>query len=401
MFWRRQNLAVALAALGLALPGCSAAIRHAPRAGARKPAAGVVSLDTLARANPDWQLVEDTDTAIGRYRDLLASPALSQAGSVEPQVSLPPVPRNVLPVQSISQGPQEIHLERLGRAEIARLSGSLDQAESERLAADRKIAQNQAEQSFISQKAGMLERLLAVQRAILAGNEAQVINLIVQIEAVREDAMWPETAPDDYWGKIAAQKEAELADLRTTHTRQLDLAQSASDAELRSLQMSLNDQAAEDVARVRADIDRGNAAVIRGQEARLARQRTQILAMTNALQAQEIKSIASLESARPSTSEQTAGAEEAMQSTEAIVARSLPGWRARLAQAIAGLQRQRDRQAALVTEETRRAVLRFAKQNRLSIVGWQATGPGRNLTPLVLAKLRQTQWGGVKRMSTS
>lgn len=390
----------ALAFLGAAagLAGCSAGVQPARIAGKRKPIPGVVSLNTLAQANPDWRLVKETDSAIARYQGLLAMPALSQAGSAAaPQVSLPPVPKNVLPASTGRQGAQEVHLERLGQAEIARLSQSLDQAESERLAAEQKIAANRAEQSFISSRGQALERLLAVQRAILAGNEAEVINLVLQIAAANENAKWPATAPDDYWGKIAAQKEAQLASLNDTRTRQLDLAQAASDAELRSLQASLNDQAAADVAKVRAEIDRENEAVTQNQEERLARQRSWILAMTTALEKEEVESVASLESSIPASAGEAAGPEEAAtRSTEGIVARSLPGWRTRLVETITGLQRQRDRQAALVTEETRRAVARVAQQSALRITGWQSEGKGRDLTPLVLSRLRQERWGGAR-----
>jgi hypothetical protein len=376
------------------LAGCSSGTHRAQVARSRKPTSGEVSLSALAHANPDWQLVGDTDRAIGRYRSLLGLPALTQAELGGAQVSLPPVPTNALPAKPVSQGGQELRLERLGQVEIARLSQSLNEAEAERIAAEQKIADNREEQSLISSRIEILERLLAVQRAILAGNEAEVINLIIQIRAVREDAKWSATAPDDEWNKIAAQKEAQLASLNGARTRQLDLAQVASDAELRSLEASLDEQSAADVARVRAEIDRENETVTRDQELRLARQREQILAMTRSLQEQETQSISALKSPRPAASGEGAAAEAAaIRSTEAIVARSLPGWRARLMQTIALLTKQRDRQAALVAEETRREALEVAQKSNLRITGWSSAGGGRDLTGVVLDRLRRVQWG--------
>lgn len=358
----------------------------------KKPTPGSVSLAALAQANPDWLLVRQTDNAIARYKSMLALPALAPA---VPTVQLPPVPRAALPAQITTTTAQQVHIDRLGSSEIARLTASLQTAESERLSAQQKLADIRADQQLVSGRAQILARLLAVQRAILVGNEGEVVNLVIQIDALNDDAKRPATAPDDTWQKLAAAKEAELANLKASRAHQLDLAQAASDAELNALQAALRDQEAAEVAKTKAEIDRENAAEVLDQENRLNRQKAQIVAMTVSLQKEFEASIVSLAQAKPEAGIPLHGQAEAEEaaSAETVVGQSLPAWRARLGNTIDELQRQRDRQAALVVEETRRAALGAARRDNLRITAWKQTGHGRDLTPVVLSELRRERWG--------
>jgi hypothetical protein len=387
-----------MAILALVLSGCSSERQVLNKERARSTKSGAVSLVALARENPDWLLVANTDQAILRYRSILAMPALVQAQPGAPNSAnglLPAVPLEALPSVPNGQAAQELHLNRMAERQIARLTASLELAENERLDAERKLAQAQAERDYLSGRAQISDRFLTVERAIVNGDSDRMLNLMIQVKAMRMNAAGPRSAPDDYWGKIADAKEKELTGLRTGTAKQLALAQAASDAELASLQARLNAQAAAQVAAVEATIDRENDAVVQGQKSRLQKQRVQILAMTRALQTQVSESVAALKSTRTGRGEpETEGSGNwsgAVSATDRSVAASLPAWRNRLVATVAALQKQRDRQAALVTEETRRAVLQTAQVSRLRITNW--VGEGADLTPIVLQSLRKERWG--------
>src|SRR5579883_2570572 len=220
------RLAIAVGVgLGLAwaLTGCSTKTKPG-LSGSRSPGqrAGSVSLAALSQQNPDWLLVANTDQAIRRYQAMLQTPALvnSQASAVSATSSdlLPPVPKEMLPRDTETQSAQEVHLNSLADREIKRLEESLRTAEDERLAAEKKLADAQAQDEYYAGRKQIDDRFLAVERAIIGGDSGRVVNVIVQIKALRVNARVPQTAPDDYWTKQADAKEAELASLKLATT---------------------------------------------------------------------------------------------------------------------------------------------------------------------------------------
>ncbi|HEX5324360.1 MAG TPA: hypothetical protein VFW40_11275 [Capsulimonadaceae bacterium] len=393
---RVGRIVVAMLAFALAVSGCSSRAQHAGVGPGRPLKSGGVSLVALARQNPDWLLVARTDQAIQRYQGMLATHAFvsAQSGETISNASslLPAVSDKALPGLSETQNAQELHLDQLADREIVRLQASLETAENERLAAEKKLAQAQAQEEFITGRKQVADRFLDLERAIISGDSDRIVNLIVQIKALRVNATLPATAPDDYWEKLATQKESELAGLNAGTAKQLSLARAASDAEVASLQARLNKQTADHLAEMEASIDRQNTAAVQAQKSRLRKQRAQILTMTRSLQAEVASSVASLGSSKPSADTQMGASQlAAMSETNLFVAASLPAWRLRLVSAIGALEKQRARQAALVTEETRRAVLQVAQNNRLRITGWR--GEGVDLTAVMLQSLRKERWG--------
>jgi len=365
------------------LGGSSTPVSHKPEL---PKVRGTVDLDRLVESNPAYTLIRQADAELAARRTQLDADASS--------VRVPNIKSGLLlEAEQLRAGSAVGYSEADLKRRLDESAANSLKVLTERLEKSKRLAQSEAVadavadgESRFNTGRDKIESEYQNVWLISPDDPYRRINLKLAIGALLANirAANANAAASRQWESMVAKDRADLAQLDVAVVQKVQAAKDEQNKRVEQLRLTVHQETASRISRNEVALNKRMAVQLSDYTALLSERREAILETANQFDRQMVSALES-GAEKPAVSETGVG-------SRLIDPAVCSQWQARLSATKEHLAGQRQRQLALLREETLRTVLEVAKRKNLLIVGWRSTPTREDLTIVVLKDLHRQGW---------